>query len=73
MIILSKHLGEIAIITGSNMSGKSTFLRTVGVNLCLAYTGGPVDAAYLQTILFRLFTVIQVSDSLSQRNFIFLC
>jgi hypothetical protein len=60
-----QDLGEIAIITGSNMSGKSTFLRTVGVNLCLAYTGGPVDAAYLQTILFRLFTVIQVSDSLS--------
>jgi hypothetical protein len=57
--------GEISLITGSNMSGKSTFLRTMGVNLCLAYTGGPVDAAYLQTVLFRLFTVIQVSDSLS--------
>jgi hypothetical protein len=58
-------LGEISLITGSNMSGKSTFLRTMGVNLCLAYTGGPVDADYLQTVLFRLFTVIQVSDSLS--------
>ena len=58
-------LGEIALITGSNMSGKSTFLRTMGVNLCLAYTGGPVDAACLKTVLFRLFTVIQVSDSLS--------
>jgi hypothetical protein len=57
--------GEISLITGSNMSGKSTFLRTIGVNLCLAYTGGPVDAVYLQTVLFRLFTVIQVSDSLS--------
>jgi hypothetical protein len=60
-----QSLGEIAIITGSNMSGKSTFLRTLGVNLCLAYTGGPVSATYLNTILFRLYTVIQVSDSLS--------
>jgi hypothetical protein len=60
-----QQLGQIAIITGSNMSGKSTFLRTIGVNLCLAYSGGPVDAAYLHTIFFRLFTVIQVSDSLS--------
>jgi hypothetical protein len=60
-----RSLGEIAIITGSNMSGKSTFLRTVGVNLALAYTGGPVDAEHMSTLLFRLFTVIQVSDSLS--------
>ena len=36
--------GELVLITGSNMSGKSTFLRTVGVNLCLAYAGGPVNA-----------------------------
>ncbi len=40
---LSK-LGEVALITGSNMSGKSTFLRTLGVNLCLAFAGGPVNA-----------------------------
>ncbi len=57
--------GEIAIVTGSNMSGKSTFLRTVGVNLALAYAGGPVNADELRTIPFRLFTCINVSDSLS--------
>ncbi|MFQ5571760.1 MAG: MutS family DNA mismatch repair protein [Rhodothermales bacterium] len=55
--------GAIHIITGSNMSGKSTFLRTVGVNLCLAYAGGPVNAAQCRTRLFRLFTCINVSDS----------
>jgi ABC-type multidrug transport system fused ATPase/permease subunit len=55
--------GEIVIITGSNMSGKSTFLRTLGVNLCLAYAGGPVNAGRLQTSLFRVFTCIRVSDS----------
>jgi uncharacterized membrane protein YbaN (DUF454 family) len=51
------------ILTGSNMAGKSTFLRTVGVNLCLAYAGAPVNADRLQTSLFRLFTCIKVSDS----------
>lgn len=55
--------GEIALITGSNMSGKSTFLRTVGINLCLAYSGGPVNCSYMKTSLFRLFTCIKVSDS----------
>ncbi len=57
--------GEIAIITGSNMSGKSTFLRTIGINLCLAYAGGPVVAKAFETIPFRLFSCINVSDSLS--------
>src|SRR6185295_4995758 len=54
---------RIVILTGSNMAGKSTFLRTVGVNLCLAYAGAPVNADRLQTSLFRLFTCIKVSDS----------
>jgi ABC-type multidrug transport system fused ATPase/permease subunit len=58
-------LGEVVIITGSNMSGKSTFLRTVGVNLCLAFAGAPVNAQMLATRIFRLFTVIQVRDSLT--------
>jgi ABC-type multidrug transport system fused ATPase/permease subunit len=57
------ELGEVIIITGSNMAGKSTFLRTLGVNLCLAYAGGPVNASMLQTSLFRLFTCIRVTDS----------
>lgn len=57
------ELGEVIIITGSNMAGKSTFLRTLGVNLCLAYAGGPVNANVLQASLFRLFTCIRVTDS----------
>jgi DNA mismatch repair ATPase MutS len=47
------------------MSGKSTFLRTLGVNLVLAYAGAPVAARFLRTRPFRLFTCIHVSDSLS--------
>ncbi len=59
-------LGELLIITGSNMAGKSTFIRTVGINLCLAYAGGPVDARALQTLPFRLYTCIRINDSLEQ-------
>jgi MutS domain V len=60
------ELGEdqrIVILTGSNMAGKSTFLRTIGVNLCLAYAGAPVNADRLEVSLFRVFTCIKVSDS----------
>jgi hypothetical protein len=60
------ELGEIDLITGSNMSGKSTFLRTLGINLCLAFAGGPVNASGLQTSLFRLFTCIKISDSVTE-------
>ena len=59
-------LGEIDIITGSNMSGKSTFLRTLGINLCLAYAGGPVNASLFQTSLFRVFTCIRMNDSVTE-------
>lgn len=58
-------LGEVVLITGSNMAGKSTFLRTVGVNLCLAFAGAPVDAAFMKTQPLRLFSCIQVRDSLT--------
>ena len=57
--------GEIALITGSNMSGKSTFLRTLGVNLCLAYAGAAVHAQKLRAVPLRLFTCIQVADSVT--------
>ncbi len=60
-----ERLGEVVLITGSNMSGKSSFLRTVGANLCLAYAGAPACADALDVGLFRLFTSIQVSDSLA--------
>ncbi len=59
------HLGQVKIITGSNMAGKSTFLRTVGTNLALAFAGGPVNALHFETWPFRLFTCIKVSDSVT--------
>ena len=60
------QLGEVILVTGSNMSGKSTFLRTVGVNLRLAFAGGPVDAMSLHTTCFRVFTSINVVDSVQE-------
>jgi len=56
-------LNRIVILTGSNMAGKSTFLRSIGLNTCLAYAGAPVNAERLALSLFRLFTCIKVSDS----------
>jgi DNA mismatch repair ATPase MutS len=59
------ELGEITLITGSNMAGKSTFLKTAGVNLCLAYAGGPVNARIFRTRLFQIFTCMQIQDSIT--------
>jgi hypothetical protein len=56
---------EIVIITGSNMSGKSTFLKSIGINLVLAYSGAPVCAKKFGTSLFRLFSCIKVNDSVT--------
>ena len=58
-------VGSISLITGSNMSGKSTFLKTVGTNLSLAFAGGAVDATSFNTRLFRMFTCIHINDSIT--------
>lgn len=59
-----EKLGQMAIITGSNMAGKSTFLKTVGINLAIAYAGGAVRAHCFRTCFFRICTCIRISDSL---------
>ena len=60
------RLGSLLLITGSNMSGKSTFLRTLGINLCLCFAGAPVNARSFSTIPFRLYSSINVPDSLDE-------
>lgn len=55
-----------ALITGSNMSGKSTFLRTLGCNLALAFSGGVVCAEKASLSLLRIQTCIRVDDTLDQ-------
>ena len=56
---------DLALVTGSNMSGKSTFLRTVGINLALANAGGPVNASSMEIAPLRMFTCIRVADSVN--------
>ena len=58
--------GTILLITGSNMSGKSTLLRTVGINLVLAYAGSPVCADKLCCSLMDVYSSIQVNDNLKE-------
>lgn len=57
---------SVTMLTGSNMSGKSSFLRTLGVNLVLANAGAVVNASSLHTSLFRIYSCIKVSDSLAE-------
>jgi ABC-type multidrug transport system fused ATPase/permease subunit len=55
---------RLGLLTGSNMSGKSTFLRTIGLNQILANMGAPIFAESLITLPFGVETCIEVSDSL---------
>lgn len=55
---------QIFIITGSNMSGKTTFLRTIGVNLVLAYNGAGVCAKSMDLTILDILTSMRVTDDL---------
>lgn len=60
--------GQVIIITGANMAGKSTFLRTVAVNMLLAMAGAPVCAAAMKFFPMKLFTSMRTTDSLSHNE-----
>ncbi len=60
----SEH--KLALITGSNMAGKSTFLRTIGVNAVLAYTGAVVCAKRLELPIYRLVSYMRIKDNLNE-------
>ena len=57
--------GNYYIVTGANMAGKSTFLRSLGVNYILAMVGMPVFADSLRISRFRLFSSMRTSDDLT--------
>jgi Mismatch repair ATPase (MutS family) len=57
---------RILLITGSNMSGKSTLLRTAGINLVLAYAGAPVCAENLCCSIMNIYTCMRISDNLEE-------
>lgn len=58
--------GHIQLVTGSNMAGKSTWLRTVGTNLVLARAGAPVCARHLRTAALQVWTSMRTQDDLSE-------
>ncbi len=57
---------RLLVVTGSNMSGKSTLLRSVGVNVALAQAGGPVCAARMALSPLRIGASLRAQDSLEQ-------
>lgn len=58
--------GATTMITGSNMAGKSTFLRTIGINLVLAFVGAPCCASHARVSLLRVFTSMRTQDNLEE-------
>ncbi|AAK80974.1 DNA mismatch repair ATPase MutS [Clostridium acetobutylicum] len=56
---------KIFVITGANMAGKTTFLRTVGINLVLAYAGAPVCASNLKCSVVDIYTSMRITDDLN--------
>jgi len=56
------------IVTGSNMAGKSTFLRTLGINMILAFAGAPVCARRLSLSIFSLVSYMRIKDSLNDQT-----
>jgi MutS domain V len=58
--------GRILMVTGSNMSGKTTLLRAIGINVLLAKAGGPVSAKKLALPWVEVVTSMRASDSLAQ-------
>jgi len=57
---------RLVMVSGSNMSGKSTLMRTVGINAVLALSGAPVRAASLTISPLQIGTAMRVNDSLQQ-------
>jgi DNA mismatch repair ATPase MutS len=70
--IVIGHTEKLLLITGSNMSGKTTFLRTLGVNLVMAQNGLPVCATAFSFLPMNIFTSIRISDSLQENTSYFM-
>ncbi len=58
--------GKIALVTGSNMAGKTTFERTLGVNVVMALAGAPVCANELEISYMEVFSSMRIKDSLEE-------
>ncbi|MDU5109006.1 MAG: DNA mismatch repair protein MutS [Clostridium sp.] len=63
---VNEEYRKVALITGSNMSGKSTFLRTVGLNLILSYIGAPTCSKKFNCGIFNIYTCMRTKDNLEE-------
>ncbi len=61
-----ESIGALGLLTGSNMAGKSTFLRTIGLNTVLANAGAPVIASSKKWQPVRVFTSMKITDSVTE-------
>ena len=60
--------GKLMIVTGSNMAGKSTYLRSVGINIILAMAGAPVCATFFRISPVQLLSSMRVADNLEENT-----
>jgi hypothetical protein len=63
-----EEMPTVDIVTGSNMAGKSTFLRTVGINMTLAFAGAPVCAQQMSLSIFKVLSYMRIKDSLNDQT-----
>jgi len=61
-----KHDGELMLVTGSNMAGKSTYLRCIGVNVILAMAGAPVCATWFKVSHVQIVSSMRITDNLAE-------
>jgi hypothetical protein len=61
-------IAKVDLITGSNMAGKSTFLRSIGVNMILAYAGGSVCAKSFTVSISSLMSSMRIADNLAENT-----
>ncbi len=60
------HDGELMLVTGSNMAGKSTYLRSIGVNVILAMAGAPVCAKIFKLSHVQIASSMRITDNLAE-------
>ncbi|MEO6453553.1 MAG: hypothetical protein ABIN97_05740 [Ginsengibacter sp.] len=58
--------GELMLVTGSNMAGKSTYLRCIGINIVLAMAGAPVCADYFILSPVKMISSMRIADNLEE-------
>ncbi|MGC4039097.1 MAG: hypothetical protein QM764_24270 [Chitinophagaceae bacterium] len=61
-------INQLALVTGSNMAGKSTFLRSIGVNVVLAMMGAPVCAESLTLSSMKVMSSMRIADNLEENT-----